>query len=112
MAHTTARTKKELLRAILEEVIVAVQKQEERAQLTLRWRGGTITVIALDLPRRRQAAVRTEEDTTDLLRRPTPSSPAFSTGRDGTRPMATASPPAAFRAYASTGKYPAISGRL
>ncbi len=48
--------------------MIAVQKQEGRAQLTLRWRGGAITAIALDLPRRRQA-VRTEEDTIDLLRR-------------------------------------------
>ena len=68
-ATTTVRDKKELLRAILEEVMIAVQKQEGRAQLTLRWRGGAITAIALDLPRHRQAAVRTEEDTIDLLRR-------------------------------------------
>lgn len=66
---TTARDKKELLRALLEEVTVAVQRQDYRAQLTLRWRGGALTDIALDLPRQRQAAMRTDEDTIDLLRR-------------------------------------------
>lgn len=70
LAPTTApRDKKELLRAILEEVIIAVQKQDCHAQLTLRWCGGAVTEIALDLPRQRQATVRTDEDTTDLLRR-------------------------------------------
>ena len=44
---TTARDKKELLRALLEEVTVAVQRQDYRAQLTLRWRGGALTDIAL-----------------------------------------------------------------
>jgi predicted DNA-binding transcriptional regulator AlpA len=66
---TTARDKKELLRAILEEVIIAVQKQEGRTRLTLRWRGGAVTEIALDLPRQRQATVRTDEDIIELLRR-------------------------------------------
>src|SRR6201987_1250958 len=36
---TTARDKKELLRALLEEVIVTVNKDEYRSHLTLRWRG-------------------------------------------------------------------------
>jgi DNA invertase Pin-like site-specific DNA recombinase len=66
---TAARDKKELLRAILEEVIIAVQKQDGHAQLTLRWRGSAVTAITLDLPRQRQATVRTDEDTIDLLRR-------------------------------------------
>jgi DNA invertase Pin-like site-specific DNA recombinase/transposase len=68
-ATTTARDKKELLRAVFEEVIVTVQKQDCRALLTLRWRGGALTDITLDLPRRRQAAVRTDEETIALLRR-------------------------------------------
>jgi predicted DNA-binding transcriptional regulator AlpA len=67
---TTARDKKELLRALLEEVIVAVNKDEGRAHLTLRWRGGALAEIDLDLPRRRIAApVRTDEDTVALVRR-------------------------------------------
>jgi hypothetical protein len=66
---TSPRDKKELLRAVLEEVIVSVQKQERRAHLTLRWRGGALTDTTLDLPRLRPAIVRTDEDTIALVRR-------------------------------------------
>jgi DNA invertase Pin-like site-specific DNA recombinase/predicted DNA-binding transcriptional regulator AlpA len=66
---TTARDKKELLRALLEEVIIAVNKDEYRSHLTLRWRGGALAEINLDLPRRRAAPVRTDEDTVALVRR-------------------------------------------
>jgi hypothetical protein len=48
---TSVRDKKELLRTLLEEVIIAVRKNERRAHLTLRRRGGTLTDIDLDLPR-------------------------------------------------------------
>jgi hypothetical protein len=66
---TTARDKKELLRALLEEVIIAVHKDEYRSHPTLRWRGGALAEIDLDLPRRRFAPVRTDEDTVALVRR-------------------------------------------
>jgi DNA invertase Pin-like site-specific DNA recombinase/predicted DNA-binding transcriptional regulator AlpA len=69
-APTTApRDKKELLRALLEEVIITVNKSEYRSRLTLRWRGGALAEINLDLPRRRAAPVRTDEDTVALVRR-------------------------------------------
>ena len=66
---TSFRDKKELLRTVLEEVIVSVQKQERRAHLTLRWRGGALTETTLDLPRLRPAIVKTDEDTIALVRR-------------------------------------------
>jgi len=66
---TAARDKKELLRALLEEVIIAVNKEEYRSHLTLRWRGGALAEIDLDLPRRRFAPVRTDEETVALVRR-------------------------------------------
>ena len=66
---TTARDRKELLRTLLEEVIVTVLKAEYRIRLTLRWRSGSLTDIDLDLPRRRSAVVRTDEDTIALVRR-------------------------------------------
>ena len=66
---TTDRDKKELLRTLLEEVIVAVQRDEFRAHLTLRWRGGMITELDLHLPRLNPARVRTDEDTVELVRR-------------------------------------------
>jgi predicted DNA-binding transcriptional regulator AlpA/uncharacterized protein YndB with AHSA1/START domain len=66
---TTDRDRKELLRTLLEEVIIAVHRSEQRAQLTLRWRGGTITALKVSLPRSQYAGIRTDEDTIDLLRR-------------------------------------------
>ena len=66
---TTDRDKKELLRTLLEEVIIAVQRDQFRAHLTLRWRGGMITELDLHLPRLNPARVRTDEDTVDLIRR-------------------------------------------
>ena len=68
-ATATARDRKELLRTLLEEVIVTVFKAEQRARLTLRWRGGSLTDIDLDLPRQKPAIVRTDEDTIALVRR-------------------------------------------
>jgi DNA invertase Pin-like site-specific DNA recombinase/predicted DNA-binding transcriptional regulator AlpA len=66
---TSARDKKELLRTLLEEVIITVHKNESRTHLTLRWRGGALTDLELDTPRRLPAIVRTNEDTIALVRR-------------------------------------------
>ena len=66
---TTDRDRKELLRTLLEEVIVAVARAEYRAQLTLRWRGGTLTTIDLPLPRSNPRGIRTDEETIALLPR-------------------------------------------
>ena len=69
---TTARDKKELLRTLVEEVIVAAPRGGQTAHLTLRWRGlawGRLTELDIDRPRTRQARVRTDEDTVELVRR-------------------------------------------
>lgn len=68
---TTDRDRKELLRTLLEEVIVAVDrdKQQAHAHLTLRWRGGLISEIELALPRRKPCPNRTDEQTVELVRR-------------------------------------------
>lgn len=66
---TTDRDRKELLRTLLEEVIVSVDRPERRAHLTLRWRGGTLTELDLSLPRSQPRGLRTDEDTICLLRR-------------------------------------------
>lgn len=66
---TTDRDRKELLRTLLEEVIIAVERAAGRAQLTLRWRGGTLTTLDLSLPRSHPPRVRTDEETIALLRR-------------------------------------------
>jgi hypothetical protein len=65
---TTDRDRKQLLRCLIEEVIVDVAREQRRATLTVRWRGGAITELAVPLPKP-QPAVRTDEDTIALLRR-------------------------------------------
>ena len=66
---TTDRDRKELLRALLEEVMVTVNKPERSARLTLRWKGGALTEIDLALPRLKPRGLHTDEDTISLLRR-------------------------------------------
>ena len=66
---TTDRDRKELLRALLEEVMVTVDRPQHRAHLTLRWRGGALTELDLCLPRSQPRGIRTDEDTLSLLHR-------------------------------------------
>lgn len=66
---TTDRDRKELLRTLLEEVLVDVQREAENAHLVLRWRGGLLTELDVNLPRSRPAPIRTDEDTVALVRR-------------------------------------------
>jgi DNA invertase Pin-like site-specific DNA recombinase len=68
-ASTTDRDRKELLRTLLEEVMITVDLSNHRAHLTLRWRGGTLTELDLSLPRSQPRGLRTDEDTLSLLRR-------------------------------------------
>lgn len=69
-ATTTDRDRKELLRTLLEEVVLNLKRAEEHAHLTLRWRGGAITTLDVAVPRfRPQGGPRTDEDTISLLRR-------------------------------------------
>ena len=66
---TTDRDRKALLRSLLEEVIIAIDRAKFRADLTLRWRGGAITELEVGLPRSNPPTVRTDEDTIALVRR-------------------------------------------
>jgi len=66
---TTDRDRKELLRTLLEEVIFNLKRAEGMAHLTLRWRGGAITLLDVPVPRFRPIGPRTDEDTISLLRR-------------------------------------------
>jgi len=67
-ATTGPRDKKELLRTVIEEVIIKLHKEQHRSHITIRWRGGDLVEIDIDLPRR-QPTVRTDEDTIALIRR-------------------------------------------
>ncbi|HKD01891.1 MAG TPA: zinc ribbon domain-containing protein, partial [Terriglobales bacterium] len=66
---TTDRDRKELLHALLEEVMVTVDRPQHQACLTMRWRGGALTELDLDLPRSQPRGIRTDEDTLSLLGR-------------------------------------------
>lgn len=67
---TTDKDRKQLLRTLLEEVNIAVRREDAdpHADLVLRWKGGAITELAVPL-RRPQPKIRTSEDTVALLRR-------------------------------------------
>jgi hypothetical protein len=66
---TTMRDRKELLRTLIEEVIIKVDRERAAAFLTIRWKGGALDQIDLTLPRSRLATIRTDEDTVALVRR-------------------------------------------
>jgi len=66
---TSDRDRKELLRALLEEVVLRVEREQSKAHLTLRWRGGLLSELDVALPRSHPAPIRTAEDTVELLRR-------------------------------------------
>jgi DNA invertase Pin-like site-specific DNA recombinase/predicted DNA-binding transcriptional regulator AlpA len=68
-ATTAPHDRKELLRTLVEEVIVKVERDKAAAHLTLRWKGGALDEIDLTLPRSRPATIRTDEDTIALVRR-------------------------------------------
>ena len=66
---TTDRDRKELLRTLLEEVIIGIKREERGAHLTLRWKGGLISELDLQLPHSNPPPIRTDEDTIELVRR-------------------------------------------
>jgi DNA invertase Pin-like site-specific DNA recombinase len=66
---TSDRDRKELLRALLEDVTLSVEREKSNAHLTLRWRGGLFSEVDVPLRRSHPAPIRTDEDTIDLLRR-------------------------------------------
>jgi len=65
---TTDRDHKQLIRCLIEDVTIDIAREQRRAQLTIRWRGGAITELAVPLPRR-QPTIRTDDDTIELIRR-------------------------------------------
>jgi predicted DNA-binding transcriptional regulator AlpA len=66
---TSPRDRKELLRTLLEEVIIKVERDKFAAHLTMRWKGGALTELNLYLPHSKPQIVRTDENTLALVRR-------------------------------------------
>src|ERR1700756_2112944 len=72
---TTARDKKQLLRALLEDVTIAVERADERAHVIMRWRGGALTELDIPLPRSNPPRIGTDEDSLALIQRLAPHYP-------------------------------------
>ncbi len=66
---TTDRDRKELLRTLLEEVNITLDKDTSQIHLIMRWRGSAVSELDLPLKRYHPAPIRTDEDTVELVRR-------------------------------------------
>ncbi len=66
---TTDRDRKELLRSLLEDVKIDVLPEESKAHLTLRWKTSAVSELDVIWRMPRQAPVRTDEETIELMRR-------------------------------------------
>ena len=64
---TTDRDRKELLRTMLEDVTIVVERAEYRARLAIRWRSGDIAPLEVALPRSNPPARRTDEEQSSTL---------------------------------------------
>jgi DNA invertase Pin-like site-specific DNA recombinase len=69
-ATTTDKDRKQLLSTLLDEVNISLHRDhtDGRADLVLRWKGGAITELSVPI-RRKPPAIRTDEDTIELVRR-------------------------------------------
>ncbi len=66
---TTARERKQLLRALLSEVVVTVDATQRTAELRIVWQGGQATELAMALTKTGGHFRATDEDTVELVRR-------------------------------------------
>ena len=66
---TTFKERKQLLRAVIAEVVVAVRKEDHQADVTICWEGGATTMFTAELNRTGGHFHATDEDTVDLLQR-------------------------------------------
>jgi excisionase family DNA binding protein len=66
---TTHRERKQLLRAIVGEVVVTVRKEDRQADVTIVWEGGVSTAFTMALTKAGGHFRTTDEETVDLVRR-------------------------------------------
>jgi DNA invertase Pin-like site-specific DNA recombinase/predicted DNA-binding transcriptional regulator AlpA len=66
---TSWRVRKQLLRAVITEVVVTVDGLRRRAEVNIVWEGGATTAVELDLNKTGKHFRTTDEDTVDLVRR-------------------------------------------
>ncbi|MET4023276.1 recombinase zinc beta ribbon domain-containing protein [Bradyrhizobium sp. S3.2.12] len=61
---TSDRDRKELLRTLLDDVTLRVERDKYNAHLTLRWRGGLFSEVNVPLPHSHPSPIRTADDAT------------------------------------------------
>jgi hypothetical protein len=66
---TTARERKQLLRALITEVVVTVQAEQRTAELRIVWQGGATTELTMTFTKAGGHFRATDEDTVTLVRR-------------------------------------------
>ena len=66
---TTQRDRKELLRALVSEIVVTIDRSERRAGVEVFWEGGARTELQVRLNRSGNGPRQLAEDTIDLIRR-------------------------------------------
>ncbi len=66
---TTVRERKQLLRAVIDEVVVTVRTADRQADLRIIWQGGATSELRMPLNRPGGHFRTTDEDTVDLVRR-------------------------------------------
>ncbi|HEU5154357.1 MAG TPA: recombinase family protein [Gemmatimonadales bacterium] len=66
---TTDRDRKELMRLLVEEVVIKLSQDKASCHLVIGWKGGAVTELDVDTAYRPQPTIKTDEDTIDLLRR-------------------------------------------
>jgi hypothetical protein len=66
---TTQRDRKELLRALVNEIVVTIDRGEHRADVEVFWEGGARTELQVRLNRTGSGPRQLAEDTIDLIRR-------------------------------------------
>jgi len=66
---TSDRDRKELLRALISEIVVTVRRPENIAEVEIFWEGGARSRLTVRLIRRGGESIRTDEDTVELISR-------------------------------------------
>jgi excisionase family DNA binding protein len=65
----TNSQRKQLIRAVISEITLSIDRQERTCDVLIAWQGTATTAVTIPLPKRGAGAVTTSEGTLDLVRR-------------------------------------------
>jgi hypothetical protein len=66
---TSNSRRKQLIRAVISEIVLTIDRQARTSHALITWQGGATTAVTVALPRRGAGAITTSEDTLELIRR-------------------------------------------